>query len=101
MKDTIKAVKGYNLFALKDPDNGERVKGKRLLRDGEQGIMIASIMKLTDMEAEREVNECWNFCEKFTTESGNEFIYWNDTETGEDFLTKVPIGYVFPKLIED
>ena len=34
-------------------------------------------------------NECAVKFEVFTTRKGNQFIYWGDTETGEDFITKV------------
>lgn len=44
-----------------------------------------------DYLEEKEGNECFNLCEVFTTQKGNQYIYWRDEEIDEDRITKVEV----------
>lgn len=86
MKDTIKAINGYSVRYAKNKRTNEEVA---VLYDGMACIMIAKKCSFSDYCENEKQNEMFEFMEKFTTRNGNEFIYWVDKETGEDFLTKI------------
>lgn len=87
MKDTIKAqLGGYKVVPVVNAITGE--KGVRI-DDGHQPLFAA---KLTDMDeylSNQTGNDCFNFCEVFSTVDGKQYIYWRDEEANEDFITPV------------
>ena len=89
MKDTIKAKIGYKVrhFICSLNDNGDDV----LVMDGVHTVFTAKERTMDDYidECKNGNNECAVTYEVFTTVKGNQFIYWGDTETFEDFITKV------------
>lgn len=97
MKDTIKAKVGYHLRKVSKnaldilPDyfkeNGHE---PRILKDGDEFVLLGIRTSIDEMKAERDGNEMFAFYEAFTTEKGNHFIYWGDLETGDDYFTPVP-----------
>lgn len=82
MKDTIKAKTGYIVRQYSKT-------GNVYLFDGDNPIMKVELASENDYKDNKEWNECFKFCEKFTTKKGNEYLYWQDTETGIDYLTKI------------
>ena len=89
MKNTIKAKDGYVVRHTRYPLNprGDKV----YVLDGEHLLFKAKERSMDDYidEYKDGNNECAVKYEVFTTVKGNQFIYWGDTETGEDFITKV------------
>lgn len=89
MKDTIKANVGYTVkhFTLPLNPRGDKV----CVMDGIHCILKAQERSMEDYidEYKNGNNECAVKFEVFTTIKGNQFIYWGDLETGEDFVTKV------------
>ena len=88
MKDTIKAKEGYwigtnNMLKYNYGPNA------RAVLDGEKLIMICEMTSLEEYKANKEENECFVLQEVFTTRDKNQFVYWSDGETGEDFITKL------------
>ena len=100
MRDTIKAKDGYRVCGLrKDGElyalaswhfTDEECTHLRLLLDGDRIIMVACLISFDEYQKEKEQNEMFHLCEKFTTQVGNRFIYWRDEETDTDYLTKIP-----------
>ena len=100
MIDTIKAVNGYRVCGLRKDGmlfarcsywfTEEECTHLRLLLDGDQIVMVACLIPYSDYLKEREQNEMYHFCERFTTTKGNQFVYWRDEETGTDYITKLP-----------
>lgn len=90
MKDTIKAKIGYIVKYLYNKETKERT-GFANVYDGEEKLYRAEMRTFEDYKDEvlQGNNECAGLMEIFTTEKGNQFIYWVDFETGEDFLTKI------------
>lgn len=90
MKDTIKAKIGYKVKYLRHKSTQEPT-GFANVYDSEEKLFRAEMRTFEDYEDEvlQENNECARLLEIFTTEKGNQFIYWVDVETGENFLTKV------------
>jgi len=95
MRNTIKAKTGYRiryaqrtLEAIGSPNTIKYA----ILYDGEEKVMIAELKSHTEYLAEKEDNECFNLCEVFTTEKGNQFIDWRDEELDQDYITKIPTG---------
>lgn len=86
MKDTIKAKYGYTITKVINIINGEIAY---IIRDGSKDLFIAKKISEEDYKAEKEQNEAFQFCEKFTTVEENEFIYWRDNELDEDYITKI------------
>ena len=88
MKDTIKAKEGYWIGKnqMLSYNYGENA---RAVLDGQKVVMICTMTSLEEYQENREQNECFMQCEVFTTRDGNQFIYWTDIETGEDFITKI------------
>ena len=80
--DTITARHGYRVWKPKDGGN------KRVVTDGETPILVAELKSSQEYLEERKYNECFMFCEKFTTVRGMQYIYWRDDEIDEDYLTK-------------
>lgn len=89
MRDTIKAKIGYSLWTARDPETNEKVDGYRILCDGDEAVMLAKLAKWDEYLYNKDENECFNLCEVFTTQKGNQFIYWRDEEIDQDYLTKV------------
>lgn len=65
-----------------------------ILMDGSDAIMVAGLRSLEDYidECKNGNNEMATFCERFTTIKGNQFVYWRDEETDDDFLTLIKRG---------
>lgn len=96
--DTIKADIGYEVCGLKR--NGalyavaswhftdEECTHLRVLLDGDTVIMVACLIPFDEYQKEREQNEMFHLCERFTTRRGNHYIYWRDEETDTDYITK-------------
>lgn len=86
MKDTIKSKNGFSV--VHKPKTPENI---RYIKDGSTYLFRAVLRTMEDYIDEyiNGNNECAVKCEVFTTIKGNQFIYWTDTETGEDFITKV------------
>lgn len=93
MKDTIKAKNGYTVKQCikKGQANTQSIPIYGKVFDGDKLLFIAQYRSLDDYndECKNKSNECAVKYEIFTTVKGNQFIYWGDEETGEDFLTKV------------
>ena len=90
MKDTIKAENGYKVKYLLHKGTKEKT-GFANIYDGEKKLYNAEVRTYDDYKDEvlEGNNECASIMEIFTTEKGNQFIYWVDIETGEDFITKI------------
>ena len=86
MKDTIKANVGYKIRQNKYDNSVKYVY------DGEKYLFEAVQRSWDDYtdECVNGSNEMALQQEVFTTVKGNQFIYWIDLETDEDFVTKVP-----------
>ena len=90
MKDTIKAKIGYSVgYAFRKGPIGEQEIKIAKVYDGEKLMFKAEVRTMEDYKDEKRQNECFIFFEEFTTIKGNRFIYWGDTETGADYLTKI------------
>lgn len=97
--DTIKAKKFYRVCNLKKEGQmwgqasfwftEEEAQHLCMVLDGDEPIMVACLRSFDDYTAELKGNECFHFCERFTTRKGNQFIYWRDEETDTDYITKV------------
>lgn len=85
MKNTMKAKIGYLIKKLPD--------GRLALFDGIHALFTFKIRFMEDYidECANGNNECALKMGVLTTRAGNQFIYWCDEETGEDFLTEVTI----------
>lgn len=86
MKDTIKANTGYHVRKCHHKVTGEQY-GK--VYDGDMPVMLAKYADKDFYKGEKEGNECFQFCEVFTTIKGSQFIYWRDNEIDEDYITKI------------
>ena len=86
MKDTIKANIGY--WIGRTP-NQDKTDNRRVLLDGQKVVMLCRLMSYEIYKAESKENECFEKCEVFTTQKGNQYIYWRDNELDEDYITKV------------
>ena len=90
MKDTIKSKYGYSVrYAMQKCAIASHTNKIAIVYEGGREILKAELRTWQDYTEEKEGNECFCFYEKFTTEKGNEFIYWGDTEIGADYLTKI------------
>ena len=88
MKDTIRAKTGYRLVTASQLK--ERYgEGIRILKDGDEPIMVCYIRSYADYVDEKRQNECFCEYEVFTTQKGNQYIYWRDEEIDRDFITKI------------
>lgn len=89
MRNTIQSKLGYKVryFDCSLNDNGDNV----LVMEGIHTLFTAKERTMDDYidECKNGNNECAVKYEVFTTVEGNQFIYWGDTETCEDFITKV------------
>lgn len=90
MKDTIKAENGYRVVYLRNKETKEKT-GFAKVYDGNNCLMIAEIRSYEDYEDEviNQNNEMATLYEVFTTTKENQFLYWRDIETDEDFITKI------------
>lgn len=61
-----------------------------MLLDGQNVIMLCELKPYGIYKEEAKENECFEKCEVFTTQKGNQYIYWRDNELDEDYITKVP-----------
>lgn len=96
--DTIKAQEGYrvckfpqwgNLFALVSWQfSDEECTHLRAVMDGDRLVMVACLIPLDEYQREKEQNEMFHLCERFTTQKGYHYIYWRDEETDTDYITK-------------
>ena len=90
MKDTIKAKVGYSVkYIFRKCSIAEHTTKYAKVYDGEKLMFVAEVITMEDYKDEKKQNECFIFFEEFTTIKGNRFIYWGDTETGADYLTKI------------
>lgn len=90
MKDTIKAKIGYRVKYAKLKNKSIYGFNKvAMILDGEEILLTAYVRTMEDYKDAKHQNECFIFHEQFTTTKGNTFIYWGDTETGADYLTKI------------
>ena len=85
-KDTINAKEGYRVRKVKTDSS------LRVLRDGEEIVMVARIMTYSEFMDELEENECFGVCEVFHTVKGNKYMYARDEEGDEDYLIKIELG---------
>lgn len=85
MRNTITAKIGYRMKKSKTNEN------LRAVYDGDILLFVGELRSMEDYidECKNGNNECAIKYEVFTTIYGNQFIYWGDIETGEDFITKV------------
>lgn len=81
MRDTIKPAKGYSM----DIHNCICT-----ILDGDNVILKALLRSYNDYLAEKRGNECFVQYEVFTTNDGQQFIYWVDWELDADYITRVP-----------
>ena len=86
MRNTIKAKHGYHIRKGRNIVTGEELY---LIYDGAQPIFVTQKRSWEDYKDEKEQNECFNLCEVFTTEKGNQFIYWRDEEIDADYITQI------------
>lgn len=86
MKDTIKAKYGYTVTKVINIMTGETAY---MIRDGNKDLFVAHKVSEEDYKAEKEQNEEFYFCEKFTTTEGGQYIYWRDNELDEDYITQI------------
>lgn len=90
MKNTIKANVGYSVaYYFEKCAIASHTSKYGKLYDGEKFITACEIISYEDYIYEKVNNECFRQLEVFTTEKGNQFIYWMDTEIGSEYLTKV------------
>ena len=87
MRNTIKAKDGYRVVKVKNIITGEE---EYRIDDGCNPLVVAQMRSYEDYKDEERQNEMFRRCEVFTTVDGNQFIYWRDEETDEDYITKVP-----------
>ena len=86
MKDTIKAINGFRVVKVKNIITGD--VGYRI-DDGMKPLFVAQKRSYVDYKDEERQNEMFRFCEVFTTDKGNQFIYWRDDEIDADYITKI------------
>ena len=85
MRNTMKSVNGYKVYRVHDYNGNEFLK----LKDGDEILAYAEERTIDDYEWEKEDNEMFCKVGVLTTTKGNQFIWWCDRETEEDYLTKV------------
>lgn len=86
MKNTITAKVGY--WIGKEAGLPKTSK-RRVLLDGQDVVMLCELIPYERYVDEARDNECFEKCEVFTTQKGNQYIYWRDNELDEDYLTRV------------
>ena len=86
MKTTIKAKNGYTVKKIVNRETGEI---KRILRDGDDIILIADIASFEQYKDDIENNEGFMFCECFETVKGTKYIHYCDTEDDIDYLVRL------------
>lgn len=90
MKNTIKPKVCYWIGSNKEIKEKFGNNAKALM-DGQKVVMICYLKTLEEYEENKKDNECFNKLEVFTTQKGNQYIYWRDEELDEDYITKVNI----------
>ena len=85
MRNTIKAKVGYVIWYRRKEPN------KVIICDGDDVLFRGERRSWEDYKEEvlDDGNEMAHKVEVFTTVKGNQFIYWRDEESDEDFITKV------------
>lgn len=85
MRNTIKAKVGYVIWHYASEPN------KLIVCDGDDVLFEGEHRSWEDYKEEvlKGRNEMAHKVEVFTTMKGNQFIYWRDEESDEDFITKV------------
>lgn len=86
MKNTITAKVGYWIGKI---PNQDKTDNRRVLLDGQNVVMLCELMPYELYKEEASDNECFEKCEVFTTQKGNQYIYWRDNELDKDYITKV------------
>ena len=81
MRNTIKSQVGYYL---------ETYHGRCTIYEGKRPIFQALLRTYNDYLCEKQGNECFVQYEVFTTNDGQQYIYWVDWEIDADYITKVP-----------
>lgn len=87
MKNTIEAGEVYRVKKGTNTKTNEKVY---CVYDGEFPVMVCKRRKFAEFLDELAQNECAKIYEVFTTEKGNQFIYWRDDEADVDYLTQAP-----------
>ena len=82
LRDTIKAKCGYRVVKA-------QVRNSVVVYDGTEMLYVAELKSVEQYFSEQADNECFKQYEVFTDCLGNQFVYWGDFETGDDFLTQV------------
>lgn len=88
MTDTIKAEYGYRVRKLRNAITNEKTN-YRAVFDGYKLIMVVELATVGEFNYHEMNNECFEICEVFTTQKGNQFIYWRDNEIDQDYITKI------------
>ena len=85
MRNTIKAKVGYVIWHYASEPN------KLIVCDGDDVLFEGEHRSWEDYKEEvlEGGNEMAHKVEVFTIMKGNQFIYWRDEESDEDFITKV------------
>lgn len=86
MKNTITAKVGYWIGKMPNQDKMDK---HRVLLDGQEVVMLCELKSYDIYKEEAKDNECFEKCDVFTTQKGNQYIYWRDNELDEDYITKV------------
>lgn len=63
--------------------------------DGEEFIFTALPRTFMDFVDDMAQNECAYLQEVFEDKNGRMWLYWNDYEAEEDYLTPAPVGYLY------
>lgn len=87
MRNTIKPIHGgFSVKRRTRKSTGETVT---IVFDGDTPLFLAELVDWEFYLEEKEGNECFSFCEVFTTLKGNQFIYFRDEEIDVDYIVKV------------
>lgn len=87
MRNTITSKNGG--FTVKHRTH--KITGEKFtfVLDGDKPLFQAELVDMKFYKEEEEGNECFMFCEVFTTVKGNQFIYFRDNEIDVDYIVKV------------
>lgn len=84
MHNTIKAKDHYRVCKSRVLEENERA-----VYDGGCLLMFAEVKTYAEYLYHKQYNECFVQREVFTTQKGNQFIYWTDNELVTDYITKI------------